>query len=139
MTKLENGYHIDSVSEHGLDNGYCDYRSLSNRLDAMILNNDIFKAGDFEAWNPIDEDLIYSIGENNREEEEEEVEFYDTYLDILEDTYQWYMVNHRDAMVLTDFQQVVIYNEDLNVYLWCVGHFGTSWDYVLTNIKIESV
>ena len=97
-----------------------------------------FKSENFENWAPINDDLIYSIGiEFN--DDDDEYDSYDAYLDVLENTYQWYMVSHRDASLLNDFNQVVIYNDDLNVYLWCIGHYGTSWDYVLTDIKIESV
>ena len=27
-------------------------------------------------------------------------------------------------------------NEKLDIYIWAVTHFGTSWDYVLTDIKL---
>ena len=33
--------------------------------------------------------------------------------------------------------EVILYNEGLDIYLLGVTHFGTSWDYVLTDIKIE--
>ena len=28
------------------------------------------------------------------------------------------------------------YNEQLDMYLWGITHFGTSWDYVLTDVKL---
>ena len=33
--------------------------------------------------------------------------------------------------------EILFYNEHLGLTVWGVTHFGTSWDYVLTNIKIE--
>jgi hypothetical protein len=30
----------------------------------------------------------------------------------------------------------VFYNEKLDIYVWGITHFGTAWDYVLTDIKI---
>lgn len=33
--------------------------------------------------------------------------------------------------------EIVYYNETLDMYLWGVTHYGTSWDYVLTSIKID--
>ena len=30
--------------------------------------------------------------------------------------------------------EIVLYNAELDMYVWCVTHCGTSWDYVLTNI-----
>lgn len=32
--------------------------------------------------------------------------------------------------------EYVIYNEKLDIYVWAITHFGTSWDYVLTDIKL---
>lgn len=29
------------------------------------------------------------------------------------------------------------YNEALDMYLWGVTHYGTSWEYVLTDVKLN--
>ena len=29
------------------------------------------------------------------------------------------------------------YLEELDMYIWCVTHWGTAWDYVLTDIPCE--
>ena len=31
-----------------------------------------------------------------------------------------------------------LYNETLDIWLWGVTHYGTSWDYVLTNIRCNA-
>lgn len=33
--------------------------------------------------------------------------------------------------------EIVFYNEKLDVYIWGITHYGTSWDYVLTDIKLN--
>lgn len=51
--------------------------------------------------------------------------------------FQYYIVDDWGARLLQDIDEVVYYNEKLDMYLWGVTHYGTSWDYVLTNIKID--
>lgn len=41
------------------------------------------------------------------------------------------------AEILQRAEEIVYYNETLDIYLWGVTHWGTSWDYVLTNIKLD--
>ena len=51
--------------------------------------------------------------------------------------YQYYIVDDKGAEILQEAEETVYYNSELGMYLWGVTHYGTSWDYVLTNIKIE--
>lgn len=53
------------------------------------------------------------------------------------EVFQWFIVDDWGARLLQDIDEVVYYNEKLDMYLWGVTHCGTSWDYVLTNIKID--
>lgn len=60
-------------------------------------------------------------------------------IDCLEDErfpeiYQWFIVSDRGADILQEIGEYVLYNETLDMYVWGVDHYGTSWDYVLTNI-----
>lgn len=32
--------------------------------------------------------------------------------------------------------ELVFYNENLDVYIWAVTHWGTSWDHVTTNTQL---
>ena len=36
-----------------------------------------------------------------------------------------------------DTDEILYENEELGITLWGVTHWGTSWDYVLTNIPIN--
>ena len=51
------------------------------------------------------------------------------------DVFQWFIVDDNGAEILKEAGEIVYYNSDLDMYLWGVTHYGTSWDYVLTNIR----
>lgn len=106
------------VSDYGLEKGYLDYQTLAKVLGGCVLNNNIFEYVGFENWIlecglEIDEDGNY------------------------QDIYQYYIVGDYGAGILKDYtDELVYYNEELDMYLWGVTHYGTSWDYVLTDIKL---
>ena len=52
--------------------------------------------------------------------------------------FQYYIISQYTAEKLQKHtNEIILYNEGLDIYLLGVTHFGTSWDYVLTDIKIE--
>ena len=52
--------------------------------------------------------------------------------------YQFYIISDSGAELLKDYtNEIVFYNSDLDMYVWGVTHFGTSWSYVLTDIQCE--
>lgn len=51
--------------------------------------------------------------------------------------YQYYIVSDAGAELLKDYGEIVYYIPTLDIYVWGVTHYGTSWAYVLTDIKIE--
>lgn len=55
-----------------------------------------------------------------------------------EEIFQWYIIDERGADILKEWtNELLLYNDELNLWLWGVDHWGTAWDYVLTNIRIE--
>lgn len=51
--------------------------------------------------------------------------------------YQYYIISERGADILQEFtDDPVYYLPVIDCYVWGVTHWGTSWDYVLTNCKI---
>lgn len=104
------------VSDYGLEHGYLDYGTLGKIVGDKILNNRMRIATrytDMDCW-----ELV--LGEDEHD-----------------DIYQEYIINDGGYDFLEKYtDEVVYYNEELDVYLWCVTHFGTSWDYVLTDIKL---
>lgn len=52
--------------------------------------------------------------------------------------YQYYIVSDNGARILQEYtDDPVYYLPVLDCYIWGVTHYGTSWDYVLTDCKIE--
>lgn len=79
------------------------------------------------------ENEIYDISDRITELETElESEKYDE-----QEVFQWYIVDDWGARLLKDINEIVYYNEKLDMYLWGVTHYGTSWDHVLTSIEID--
>lgn len=102
------------ISEYGLEHGYLDYHTLAKIVGNRVLNNNIMPFTGYDDW-----DLVMG-------DYEEEV--YQYYI-ITEDGYQmlsWLMPN-----------EVVYYHEELDMFVWGITHFGTSWDYVLTDLKLN--
>lgn len=106
------------VSEYGLKNGYLDYYTLSEIVGDCVLNNEIFEHAGFENWEL----------ENGFEEDDD---------DYYQEVYQYYIISDSGARFLEEYtDEIVYYHEGLDMYLWGITHFGTSWDYVLTDIKL---
>lgn len=101
------------VSEHGREKGYLDYRTLANMLEDCILNN-IIRSETMEDWEIV-------AGEFDEM--------------IMQD----YIISKYGCEVLKEYtDEIVFYNEKLDVYVWGVTHWGTSWEYELTDVKLEA-
>jgi len=106
------------VSKYGLENGYLDYRTLSKIVGDSVLNNSIIPYIGFYEWEVV----------NGCEENDE------GYYEV----YQYYIITDFGAKFLQEFtDEIVYYHQDLDMYVWGITHFGTSWDYVLTDIKLR--
>lgn len=153
-------YYGNAISKYGLENGRVDYATLAKCFNA-VLNNDIMKLTyDIGSWEQVsgtvdNTDEIEELEEKRDELEKENEknpsqiiynEIYEindriTELESEQDdepeVFQWYIVDDWGAKLLQDINQIVYYNETLDMYLWGVNHYGTSWDYVLTDIAID--
>lgn len=115
----------NEISCYGVEHNRVDYRTLAKSFDA-VLCNDITK-------------LFYSTINN----EYNEIEYYngtdyDEENDSYEDIYQYYIISSYGAEILERYtDEIVYYLPAIDIYVWGVTHFGTSWDYVLTDIKID--
>lgn len=111
----------NEISAYGQEHNRLDYATFAKAFDA-VLNNNIFSMG----WN---------IGNgweliNGFEEDEEGL----IELDPAE-VYQWFIVSNNGAQMIQDYtDEILYYHEELDIYLWGVAHWGTSWDYVLMDI-----
>lgn len=109
----------NEVSDYGKENHYIDYATLAKSFQ-HVLNNDIIGATGFDDW-----ELVNGCD-------------YDEESDSYEEIYQYYIISEAGADILKDYtNEIVYYNDHLDMYVWGVTHWGTSWDYVLTDIKIE--
>lgn len=151
----------NKISEYGLERGYVDYRTLAEAFDA-VMNNDIIRnTADIGYWDMISgyvdnsdeidelqdkiDDLNCLITADSSEEDDARTqaqidELQDKIDDLENETepeiFQYFIVSESGAEILEEAGEIVFYNETLDMYVWGVTHWGTSWDYVLTNIKI---
>jgi hypothetical protein len=128
------------VSDYGLKNGYVDYRTLSKAFD-MVLNNSIIEETrkmDMY-WEIVNgSDVRYYDKVKDEYVECDEIEEWDNIEECYSEIYQYYIISDRGYDILSDLtDEIVFYNSDLDMYIWGVTHWGTSWDYVLTDIKIN--
>lgn len=71
----------------------------------------------------------------------DEIETLEAEEDEPQEVFQWYIISDNGADILKEWlpSEVLYYNEELDLYVWGVTHWGTSWDYVLTSIPCESL
>ena len=158
--KEQKYYYGNAISEYGLENGHVDYGTLAKAFDA-VLNNDIMNLTyDIGYWEQVsgiidnqeeideleekrdeleeeNESSPSQIIENEINEINEQIEELENEQDNDPEVFQWFIVDDWGAKLLQDINEIVYYNEKLDMYLWGVTHYGTSWDYVLTSIKID--
>ena len=156
----------NKVSDYGIENKRVDYATLAKSFDC-VLNNEIINHIDFELCSGSDcyyetesgkifynyeelEEQLEELEEQLEELEEENEEYtrIETEKEELEnardnpnyhDIYQYYIISFNGAEILEKYtDEIVFYNVELDMYLWGVTHYGTSWDYVLTDIRIET-
>ena len=158
-TKTEYFYG-NKISDYGIQNGYVDYATLAKSFDA-VLNNDIMSLTyDIGFWEQVSgtvdnseeiEELEEKRDELEDENDESPSQILENEINILNEKieeleneqdeqpeiFQYFIVDDWGGRLLQDINEIVFYNEKLDMYLWGVTHYGTSWEYVLTNIPIE--
>lgn len=113
------------ISEEEINNGYINYRTLVKAFDA-VLCNDITKLFFTEINGVYQEAELY----NGTDYDEEEDYYYDIY--------QYYIIDNNGVDILeTNTDEIIYYLPELDIYVWGVTHFGTPWNGVNTNIKIN--
>lgn len=133
------------VSDYGLENHKVDYATLAKSFDAVI-NNEILPAttssgiGEWELING--HDFYYEDDDGNIIDEADYFDLdedeQDNYCEKCDEVFQWFIISESGANILQDTTNEIVYhNEELEMYLWGVTHWGTSWDYVLTDIEID--
>ena len=122
------------------DIGYWEQTSgtIDNTEEIEELQDDIntfeYMIADLEENEGENEEEIEKI-KSKIEELEEKIEELEEEQDCMDEIFQYYIVDDNGAKILEEINEIVFYNEELDMYVWGVTHWGTSWDYVLTNIK----
>ena len=108
------------VSEYGLEHGYLDYYTLSELVGDMVLSNYMMQYMGSLGWELVNGDDIDEDGDYH-------------------EIYQWFIISEAGVNFLQEFtDEIVYFHEEMDLYVWGITHFGTSWDYVLTDIKLEA-
>lgn len=113
----------NEASDYAKENGYLDYATLAKAFDAVLNNNIMQLTSEIGYW-----EQENGFVDNSDELENEE------YYEI----FQYYIISDSGADILKEWtNEIVFYNEELDMYVWGVTHWGTSWNYVLTDIKLN--
>ena len=150
-------FYGNEVSGYGQEHGYVDYRTLAKAFDAVMNNDIIQKTIDIGYWEQesgfvdhseeieeLQEEIEELMLDNENDEHTEKIDELQEKINELEEEqenaynaeiYQYYIVDGNGAEILKEAGEIVFYNEALDMYVWGVTHWGTSWDYVLTDIK----
>ena len=117
MRKHFYGYEI---SAYGLENGFVDYHTFARALGNVVLCNEIPKL-----LTKTGSDIIL----NN----------YDYEAETPTEIYQFYIIDSTESNfdLLKEAGEIYFYEPEYDILVWCITHYGTSWDYVLTNIEIK--
>lgn len=100
----------EEVSEYALEKGRLDYRTLARIMGDVIANSQLIQYFDWEQVLGYENDDMIC---------------------------QHFVISRYGFGVLREYtDEIVYYCDELDLYLWAVTHTGTSWDYVLTDIKL---
>ena len=154
------------ISAYGIENGRLDYMTLSKAFNNVLNNTVIGCFDDWEWQNGIVdnsdeirelsdemmdlEDQVDDLAEAGDREQVEKIvnriKEIESRLDELEDEenrpteiFQYYIVSDGGANIIKEFtHDPLLYSETADMYLWGITHYGTSWDYVLTDVELAS-
>ena len=108
----------NEASAYAKEHGYLDYATLAKAFDVVMANDIIANTASIGYWEQIN-------GFADNEDEYREV-------------FQCFIISGYGAELLQDWtDEIIYYNEVLDLHVWGVTHWGTSWDYVLTDIKLN--
>ena len=119
-------FYGNKISEYGLENGYIDYATLAKAFDAVLVN-DITKLFFVDINGEFNEpEQVNGLVDNSDEQ------------DNNPEIFQYFIISDNGAEILQELtDEIVYYLPAIDCYVWGVTHWGTGWDYVLTDIPVE--
>lgn len=122
MKNLKMYVNLENLNEEEKRTGYISYKRLIDRISNGIwLFNNAPKLSGY--------DFEYEVNSDYDEENNEYIDIYQYYLIDINN----YMIEKLNELKCKDI--IIAWSETLEEYVLMVDHFGTSWDYVMTNIK----
>lgn len=144
----------NEASDYAKEQGYLDYATFAKAFDAVMNNSIMENTCEIGFW-----EQENGIIDNSEEIEDLEEQIADLeegsedYKDIQEqiedlkeeqeqsydqDIFQYFIVSDQGAEMIKQYtEDPLFYNETLDMYVWGITHFGTSWSYVLTDVKLN--
>lgn len=84
---------------------------------------------DTEEYQKIEEEYNNVVEKIEELQEEEENQ---------QEIFQYFIVSDNGAEIIKQYtNDPLFYNEELDMYVWGITHYGTAWMYVLTDIKLN--
>lgn len=84
---------------------------------------------DTEEYQKIEEEYNNVVEKIEELQEEEENQ---------QEIFQYFIVSDNGAEIIKQYtNDPLFYNEELDMYVWGITHYGTAWTYVLTDIKLN--
>ena len=130
------------TSDYAKENGYIDYgaiaKAIKQETGGLLLANTLVPMLLEDGF----EEVYSGSWDRYFNEEGDEITFEEAceddnstqeYIEV----YQWFLINETAAEILREFDEFVVYLDDCDIFAWGVQHYGTSWDYVLTDVKIK--
>ena len=108
--------HEDDLNDYEKEHNRLSYKNLFYNDDSLILCNNI-------AYDVDELELVSG-------------DYYNEDGDYYEEIYQYYIIDESLADRLKDINKLIFYHNRLDIYVLGVTHFGTGWDYVLTDLKL---
>ena len=107
----------NELNDYEKENKRLSYANLFYNDDSLILCNNI--AYDFEELEQVN-------GFNDNDDYEE--------------IYQYFIIDDNLAnRLINNTHEIIYYHNKLDIYILGVQHYGTSWNYILTDFKLKKV